>query len=311
MSVLHVLTPAAPHAPAALIRAEQLAAGDVIADLRRATPLAWRVAGQGELLDVTDELLPPADYWAVARDWLADLTARAGLAARLAVAGYSFWWPVDAKQFVPSFSDLGNLFAWIDLLAAVRDGFPPERIVVHGEHRAIRHLAGQLYGTTPIDRRAGSAAPGPPAVPQWTVLRAVRVLLGVAVLAGSLLRRPHALFLSTTNLLRARRVDGRERIGDVYLDDVAGALRARGWRTLFVENYAGRASWRNLRVRGLFFPDDVLWVLSHPRLAALGLNRRLVARWRRRWAAAEPDLPPLLRYLECDVAPLVLPLIRG
>jgi hypothetical protein len=128
-------------------------------------------------------------------------------------------------------------------------------------------------------------------------------------LTYSLVRRPEILLLSNTNLLRETGVSSKRQLRDVYLGEVEGALRARGWRVAVAEMYGWNASWAGLTARGLFFPSDLVVLLSSLAWRKIGPYRRTVHKWRERWVEIQSALPPHLRYRGYDLTPLFKPLV--
>jgi hypothetical protein len=309
LMVLHILTPRSQQTPAGL--AKQAAPGDRVADLRRFPPLAYEVGADGTCRDITDRLAPERDYWTVARDWLVEFTAKTGLQDVLSIQGYGLWWTHVAQQFVAGLTELGNSFAWIDLLHALCAELQPDRVLVHGQHPASQHLAREICGGAQVEVRA-EEAPAPrrrTRIPRHLGLLAARLLLSLAYLVYSLLRRPQILLLSNTNLLRETGLGAKRRPRDVYLGEVEAALRARGWRLAVAEMYGWNASWAGLAARGFFFPSDLVVLLGSLAWTKIGVHRRVVRKWRQRWAEIQPSLAPHLRYRGYDLAPLVEPLV--
>lgn len=310
--MLHVLTPKSSRSPADLIANDLLGAGDCVADLRLFPPRAYTLGLDRTLQDVGARLVPDPDYWTDARAWLVRFTQQSGLQDLLSVGGYGIWWSSVCRQFIPALSDYGNLFAWIDLFKAIREQANPDSVVVYGRHHPILHLVDRVYHGVEIQVRP-DAAPhlGRALQPTRRLgLLIVRLFLSAPSLLYILIRRPQIGFFSTTSLLRKQGVGAEERLHDIFLGPVAEALKGRGWSTLFLERYGWNASWAGLAARGLFFPHEVLSIFTRPRWFKLGLFRRTVDKWWRRWLDIEGCLPPLLQYRGVDVSPLILPLIR-
>jgi hypothetical protein len=118
---LHILTDRGDEAPASLARQGQAAAGDLVADLTRFPPALYEVTNSGTLSEMRYQALDDRDYWTVAREWLEGLTRQTGLQDQLSVGGYGFWWTLNGQKFVAGLSEVGNAFAWIDLLDRLRD----------------------------------------------------------------------------------------------------------------------------------------------------------------------------------------------
>jgi hypothetical protein len=309
LTTLHILTPHSQQTPVAL--AGQVAPGDRIADLRRFPPLAYDVGDDGICRDITDDVAGTRDYWTVARDWLAGLTGQTGLQDMLSIKGYGFWWTHVGQKFVAGLTELGNSFAWIDLLHALCAELRPERVLVHGQHSASLHLAREICSGVEVEVRA-EKVPGPQRrtrIPRQLGLLVVRLVLGLAYVAYSLIRRPQILLLSNTNLLRETGIGPQRRLRDVYLGEVEAALRAQGWRVAVAEMYGWNATWAGLATRGLFFPSELVTLLSFPVWTKVGFHRQTVRKWRERWARVQPVLVPHLRYRGYDVASLVEPLV--
>jgi glycosyltransferase involved in cell wall biosynthesis len=262
---------------------------------------------------MTARLLTSRDYWIVAREWLAQFTRKTELQDILAIEGYGFWWTLNGQKFVAGLTETGNAFAWLDLMEAVSQHFRCDRVVVHGQHNTIVHLAGQVFKETELCIHPGSASrkASMSRSPRHPGLLLVRLLLGIAYLFYSLFRRPEICLLSNTNLLRRTTAGSHERLRDVYLGDVAQALRARGWQVAVVEKYGPNASWAGLTARGLFFASDIIFALSTPILGRLGFHRRVMLKWRERWANVQPALAAHLHYRGYDLSPLLLPLVRN
>lgn len=311
---VHALTPSSKETVRSLAAAEIAAPGDLIADLGNFPPLVYEVVADGDFLDITTRLLTVRDYWAAARKWFSDFTANTGLQDALAIEEYGFWWTLNYTKFVPALSDLGNLFPWLDLLDAIRRKDAPDSIVIHGRHEVLEYLTGQIYRGVPIQvqgeptarRRAGT----PAAAVRKAGLVAVRVLLGLVYLCLSLLWRPAICFFTNTNLLRVTEVKGRQTLRDIYLGDVIGAFRERGWRVGVIEKCGPNASWRGLAARRFFFPNDLFFTLSAAPLRKLGLYRRTAQDWEKRWQQIRPKLPSHCQYLGYDIRPVVEPLIK-
>ncbi len=308
---LHILTPASSQSPASLAKASLAVEGDLVADLRAFPCLVHEIQAGQVCVDVTANMLAAPDYWAVARQWLTEFTERTGLQDALEIEGYGFWWTLIGPKFVPAMSELGNLFAWIDLLAAIHERAKLSSIVVHGQHNSIMYLVDQICRGIKVQIRPGTAhyAPDKAQSPRKIGLLIARVLLGLLYLIYALFRRPDVCFFSSTNQLRKTITGTKQKLRDVYLGDVAQALQARGWRTTSVEKYSRSASWSRLWARGLFFPNDIMFILSAPALHKLGLYRRTARKWRQKWQSIQPSLAPHLRYREYDISPLLLPLI--
>lgn len=309
--ILHILTPRGGQPPTALAMGGMASAGDLIADLGRFPASAWKVGDGQVCTDITADLLPPSDYWAVARQWLIDFTDRTGLQDALAIDGYGFWWTLNGQKFVPAVSEIGNVFSWVDLLTTIREQFAPDLVIIHGQHDSIVHLAGQIFAGVPIHVSPAATAQraAKSAVPRRPGLLFARVLLGITYLLFSWIWHPDICFLAATTLLRETTDGTKTRLRDVYFGDVIQALQTRGWRTVVVEKYGVNASWRALLARGFFFPNDLVFLLSAPAWQKLGLYRSLAVKWRRRWEAIQSSLAPHMVYRGYDLSPLLLPLL--
>jgi hypothetical protein len=278
--------------------------------------MVYQAGPDGMLADITSDLLPAMpDYWTLAREWLAEFTARTGLQDLLAIEGYGFWWTLNGQKFVAGLSDLGNAFARVDLLDAVCRRFGLSAVTLYGEHKVLVQLAGEVCRGIPMQVQPQPPAPGggQRRIPRHPGLLAARALMSIAYGCYALIRHPDICIFSGTNLLRRVTVGGRQRLIDVYLGGVTEALRQRGWRVAVVEKYGWYASWAGLAARGFFFPSDLIFMLSTGGipsvLSRLGLYRPVRHRWRTLWEQVRPGLMPHLRYRDYDLAPLLLPLI--
>jgi hypothetical protein len=315
---LHILTDRGDETPASLARQGQAAAGDLLADLARFPPALYELTHSGTLREVRCQALEDHDYWTVAREWLEGLTRQTGLQDQLSVGGVGFWWTLNGQKFVAGLSEVGNAFAWIDLLYSLRDQAQLLEVDIYGQHPAVARLAAQSWPEAQI-RIHPPAAPRPgrggqprPALSRLLshLLLPARLLLSLVYLAYSLLRRPQIGALSNTNLLRPTTVGGEKKLRDIYLGDVVDRLRERGWRVALVEKHGANASWAGLAARGFFFPSDLVFILGMRGLGRLGLYRGLQSCWREKWRLFEPNLAGRLQYRGYDLSPLVLPLIR-
>lgn len=309
---LHLLTPQSRQSPTVLVEAGLAAAGHQIADFRSFPPLAYLVQSDGSRRDITADLHGAPDYWAVTREWLERLAAQTGLQKLLAVDGHGIWWTLDALKFTPGVADLGNVFAWIDLLRAVHRTVSLQRLVLYGQNESLDGILAQVLPGVTVERAGGelSQPPRPRERLSRIWLYVARVLLGIVYLIYACVRRPQIWFFSSTALLRAERVGKKQVLRDVYLGEVAQALRGRGWRTAVVEHHGVDISWPALRVRGFFFPHDLLLLLAFLRLRLPVIGRRATRYWRARWAQLQPTLAPYLQYQGVDLASLVLPVLR-
>ena len=318
---LHLLTPNGQRDPAFLLAHDRAQPGDTVVDLQRFPPLAHAVQPDGTLADATAQVAPGHDPWRAARAWLVDFTAATGLEELLALdlhgRRYGFWWTLNAMKFVPGISNLSNTFAWIDLLHGIQQrgeatGKPIDRLILHNAvgDTHLDHLAREIFPDAQISTEADAPAPQPKLPPRRPGLLAARALLGALGILLGMIWRPQLLLFTDTNYLRPTSTSGREKLGDVYLGEVNQALRKRGWRTWMVEKYSWHASWRGLLARGLFFPNDLLFLLAAPVLFRLGLYRRTARRWRQLWTEHEASFTPHMRYRGCDLSPLLRPLLR-
>jgi hypothetical protein len=310
---LHILTPLAEQTTASLAREKVGDTGDLVADLRRFPPLLYQNGEDGSRVDVTADLMPVRDYWTTAREWLAEFTRQTGLQDTLAIEGYGFWWTLNGQKFVAGLTELGNVFAWIDLMEAVRQHTRFERVLIHGRHGTISHLAYQVFkgpeiyiqpGPTSEQAREGRT-------PRLLGLMVVRLLLGMAYLVYSLFRRPDICLFSNTNLLRQTATHSKEHLYDVYLGDVARALATKGWKVAVIEKYGPNASWAGLIARRFFFASDIIFLLSTPSLGKIGFHRRVRRKWREKWSTVQPSLATHMHCRGYDLSPLLLPLIRN
>ena len=318
LPALHILTVHGDETPASLADRGLAAAGDLVADLARFPPALYKATDSGILREVRGKSLEGRDYWTIAREWLAALTRQTGLQDQLAVRGYGFWWTLNGQKFVAGLSEVGNAFAWIDLLDSSRDHGQFTQVEIYGRDPAAARLAAQVWPgaqtrmhppaalhpgrTAEAGRGAGGLLSG--------LLLPARLLLSLVYLAYSLLRRPQICALSNTNLLRPATVGAKKELRDIYLGDVVDRLRERGWRVALVEKFGANASWAGLVARGFFFPSDPVFVLGMRGLGQMGLYRGLQNRWRERWQRFEPKLAGHLQYRGYDLSPLILPLIR-
>ncbi len=310
---LHVLTPQSQHSPPSLLEGGGASSGDLIADFRRFPSLVYQAQADGTCRDVTADLLAPSDYWTIARQWLQGLTEAARLQEAMSIEGFGVWWTLNGQRFTPALSDIGNTFAWIDLLDAVRQNCTLGKVLLHGHNVALGRIVPQVFSAKAVRQSAG--VPGSSRQRSGRLsriaLRAVRVVMGTFSLLYSSLRRPQVCFLTSTTLLRAEKGAGGEHaLRDVYLGEVERALRARGWRTLMVEHHGDNLSWPALRSRGLFFPYDILLLFSLLRFKLPLIGQRVLSRWRSRWSALQPTLGPHMRYRGYDLSSLILPLLR-
>ena len=317
---LHLLAPTGPRTLDFLLAHNRAQPGDTVVDLQRFPPLAYEVQTNGTLGDVTSQVAPGHDPWRAARAWLVDFTAATGLEDLLALdlngRRYGFWWTLNAMKFVPGISNLSNIFAWIDLLRGVRQreetGKIVNRIIIHNAvgDTHLDHLAREIFPDAQIHVEADAPAPPPKLPPRRPGLLAARALLGALGILLGMIWRPQLLLFTDTNYLRPTSTSGREKLGDVYLGEVNKALRQRGWRTWMVEKYSWHASWRGLRARGLFFPNDLLFLLAAPALFRLPPHRGTARRWRQLWAQHEASFTPHMRYRGVDLSPLLRPLLQ-
>ncbi len=308
----YILTPNSYHNPSSLATGGLVEAGALVVDLGRFPPAVYRIGTQHDCIDVTEGLVEPTDYWTVAREWLAEFTGETGIQDVLAIRGFGFWWTLNGQKFVAGLKDLGNSFAWIDLLAAIRRVSKPSSIIVYGRHDIISYLIGEVFGLETVQiRGTGPAQTGVESKsPRKYGLLVARLFLGILYFFYSLVRNPDVCVISNTNFLRRTLVQGEQRLYDVYLGGVSDRLWSRGWRVAVMEKYGPNASWAGFMARGFFFPSDLVFALSTPVLRKLGLYRQTRSKWNRRWEVLEPTLPRFLKYKGYDIAPLVLPMIK-
>lgn len=308
---LHILTSLSERTPQQLQEAGRADDGDVIADFRRFPPSVWQVQPDAKLEEITSCLAQSRDYWTPVREWLVRFTAQTGLQDVLQIEGYGVWWTLNAQKFVPGLTEVGNAFVWIDLLKALSEKVSPTAIVTYGPHAAMVHLAEQIFPSVGMQVAGGeddhSRERSQPR--RKPLLLLARVLLSIAYLIYTLIRRPDICVLTSTNLLRRATDQSDEKLDDVYLGSVAHCVRHRGWRVAVVEKYGWNASWKGLVARGFFFPSDLLYALSTPLLRKIGPCSGSVRHWCARWAGIRPKVESHLRYRDCDIAPLVLPII--
>lgn len=309
---LHILTSSTDQTVDSLAREGVLVSGELAVDLHSFPPLVYEASTASACLDVTDRYLPPVDYWTVARAWLVEFTRETRLEEILSIDGFAFWWVTNALKFVPALSDLGNVFAWIDVLLGVRRESPPQSVVVYGEQQCVLHLIRQVFRGLNVGVRKPHTPASKVEKPRLVSgLRVIRVLLGIAYLICGIFRRIDVCFLSSTSLLRTQTVDKQQRLRDVYLDDVAEKVQARGVRTAWVESYSSNASWSALLTRRFFFPTDLLTVLTQPRLMLPWVAPHVLRKWQTRWSELEPSLAAHMHYQGCDLSFLILPLVRA
>ena len=308
---LHILTPLSGQTPGSLVEQSAVVVGDLIADFRQFPFAIYELQADHTYPNITDDLLAVPDYAAVVRRWLVQFTAQTGLQDILVVEGHGLWWTQNSLKFRPSISGLGNSFAWIDLMIEIDRQVRLTLIIVHGQHSPIVHLAGQVLKGIPLQVQSEAnirpkSASRPPRKPGLLIIRA---FLGIIYLVYSLVRHPDICFFSATNLLRSIAIGSKQKLRDIYLDDVAEAFEARGWHTVMLEAPGWNASWKGLVARGFFFPVDILLILGSPYWHRLGIYRSLVRKWHKKWTDVRPHLIPHLQYRGYDLAPLVLPLL--
>jgi hypothetical protein len=149
-TVLHILTSSIKQTPGSLVERGTAHSGHLIADFSTFPASIYRVGPHQDQMDIAAGLLTSIDYCAVARKWLIDFTVHTGLQDALAVERYGFWWALNSIKFVPALSDLGNFFAWIDLLDVVCHKHSPSSVMIHGHHEPVIHLAKQICKDTRI-----------------------------------------------------------------------------------------------------------------------------------------------------------------
>jgi hypothetical protein len=241
---------------------------------------------------------------------LVKFTAQTGLQDVLQIEGYGVWWTLNAQRFVPGLTEVGNAFVWIDLLKAITHRFSPRTIVSYGQHELMMHLLEQIFRSESIQvvEENNQTHGEPERPPRKPLLLLARVLLGAGYLIYGMVRTPDACLFSNTKMLRRVTSSSGLRLRDVYLGDVARALRGRGMSVAFVEKYGWNASWKRLVARGFFFPSDLIYLLSGPLLRSFGVYGH-TKKWHRRWREMCPLVKSLSRYRGCDISPWVLPLV--
>jgi UDP-N-acetylglucosamine 2-epimerase len=310
---LHILTPLSHQTVTSLVEQKVAAVDDLIADLSQFPVALYEVRPDQTSLNITTNLLPATDYWAVIRQWFTQFTQQTGLQEILAIHGYGLWWSLSYLKIAPGFSEFGNSLAWIDLLAALGRQTQPEMVIIYGHHHeAIAHIVRQIFtGVTIRVQTEVTSHTG------WHILShfrpglmIVRILLSIIYLVYSLIWRPDICIFTSANAFRRKTVGKRQRFYDVYYGDLAQALQECSWRVAFVEQYGINASWERLWTRRMFFPSDLLLGISYSRLSWLVSSGRIARKWQRQWRKYQPSLMPHMQYQEYDITPLVLPLVR-
>jgi hypothetical protein len=308
---LHILTPFASLTPLKLIDEYKIATGDLVADLRKFPPFVYKINGNGIYFDITSKLLRTTDHWPAIVKWLTRFTKETRLQDILSISGFGIWWSLNSLKFQPSVSELGNFFVWIDLLDEIHSQDRIFSVNVFGAHEAIIHIARQVFKTNEIKLVTGGNSnvveDTSASVRKW--LRFVRILLGVIYLIYACIRKPSICFFSSTNLMGRGIIGNKEKLYDIYLGDVARALKSRGWKTACIEHQGTNATWRGLWARRFFFPTDFLVMLSQRPIHWFEMNRRTRRKWRKKWFDLKQSLPPVLEYQGYNVTALILPLL--
>ena len=310
--ILHLLTPLSNQTPGQLVKTHQVVQGNLIADLRSFPVYICEASpNQNPLLNITTNFVAATDYWEVAHNWFLNFTRQTGLQDVLAIDNYGLWWSLNFLQFAPASTDLGNSFAWIDLLDALGKREQLNTIIIYGEHKPLIHLVNQIFKGVRIEIKPTEIAQArawnqPPFNP---LLVFVRVLLSLVYLIAASIWRNDIYVFSTTNTLRNLTIGGEQQLFDVYQGDLIKRLRECDWRTSTLETYGWNASWRGLLVRGWFFPTDLIFLLSNPYLAKFGFYRGIVPKWQQIWYDVKPTLTPHLFYKGWDITPFTLPLL--
>jgi len=290
--------------------------GELLADLSRFPPQVYIISPSGFQENITTNFLEPVNYWNRIRDWLVQFTDKTGLQDILSTKGYGFWWTLNAQKFVPSITETGNIFSWIDLLIAIRDQGQPEKIILHGKNDQLILVLKQIFSGIEIvipeeTSKRGMSVLWKEKISRPAGLLLVRVLHGILYLLFSWIHPPDIIFLTNTNLLRLSRVKGKTNYTDVYLGEIASSLQNEGWRVLMVEKFGTLGSWKRFFSRPNTFFSDVLYLLSHPKLAKLGFHRKIVKRWQQRWIEVKDKLVNFMKYQGVDISQLVLPIVES
>lgn len=312
MKDLHILTPLSDQTPADLWQTQSFAKGTFIADLRGFPAYVFKVCSTQNYTDITAQFTEGKDYWQASQAWLLQFTKQTRLQDRLTVAGYGWWWSLNFHHFMPASTDLGNSFVWINLLEAISKQFLPKNIIIYGSHQPLIHLVKQIYQEAALQIREESKTPPQPwyRPPLNLLLIIARSLLSfIYFLYASIWRKDIYLF-STTNLLRRTTIAGKQHLLDVYQGDLAAALPRLGWRTGLIETYGWNASWSGLLARGFFFPTDLIFLLTQPRLFKLGFYKKITRKWNQTWLEIEPELKPHLTFRGYDISPFLWPLLK-
>jgi hypothetical protein len=308
---LYILSPSSVGDCTALVRSGACQGGDLVVDLRRLAPLVHVVLPDQSCQDITATLELPYDPWQVARRWLLHFTRATGLQDKLAIQGFSFWWTLNSLRFAPGWSGAALCFTWIDTLRSVSRGRQFDSIVIHGYHKDLTYCARGVFGQDAVQVvRERNIDTVPPTTHRNPLLLLVRLIVGLTYLPVSLLFPPHVCFLADTSLLRKAWTGAREQVRDVYLGPIQKALKKIGWRTAVIERHGWSASWKGLAVRGLFFPNDIVFLVTAPQLLALGLWRKTVAAWTARWEESRSSIEGHLNHQGVDLSGIYLPLIK-
>ena len=311
-SKLFILTPLSKKDRFSLADEGAVDIGDLIVDLSGFPHVVWEIGPNRAYTDITDKLLRIPDYWAVAEDWLSQMTKRTGLQDKLQIDGYGFWWTLNSLKFEPGVSDFANCFAWVDLLDAIKTQIKVGNIIVRGRHDAIVDIVHQIFkkGDVEVVHEKGDPTKKKKARRSRSGLRLFRILLGIVFVIYASFRRPCICFVSSTNLLRTKTSGGKRKLQDVYFGEVDAAIRQRGWRIAYIEHYGTNASWRGILARRFFFPTELIGRIGSLLVRSIGHFRRVVGMWEGRWFGFQKSLHFFMTYKGYDLATLLMPLIR-
>ncbi|MFZ0549040.1 MAG: hypothetical protein WAM60_26575 [Candidatus Promineifilaceae bacterium] len=294
------------------MRIGQIQDGDLVVDMRLFPSRLYKFDKDTDLKDITADSLPNPDHWKTASSWFSDFTQKSRLQELLSIEGYGFWWANNCLKFIPALNECGNLFSWIDLLKQVEEVYQPGEVTIYGRHSSIHRIATQIWieSNIQIVSKKENENKGKKLPERIISLVLVRFFIGVVSIIYILLRRPEIVFFSTTNLLRQKGVGSDKKVIDIYLDDIAKALRTKGKSTIFVEKYGWNASWPGLRARGLFFPNDLFFLLASPGFLKLGFVGKLAPKWQRIWRENRDAIVQQMVYRDIDLAFVLEPLVK-
>jgi hypothetical protein len=173
-------------------------------------------------------------------------------------------------------------------------------------------LVKQIYREADIQINVAEKTPTNPwyRPPLNLSLIVVRSLLSLIYFFYASIWRNDIYLFSTTNLLRRTTVGDKSHLLDVYQGDLAAVLPRRGWRTGLIETYCWIASWGGVPARGFFFPTDLIFLLTQPRLFRLGFYKKITRKWQQTWHEIEPTLRPHLTFQGYDISPFLEPLLK-